>query len=79
MAAGTITDEFCGWPYFQPYQFTQKAPRKKRASKRSTIAKDLRTPKYKPTIETSRSITSTQINFPMRPTHNPRKLLLRIE
>ena len=50
MAAGTITDEFCGWPYFQPYQFTQKAPRKKRASKRSTIAKDLRTPKYKPRV-----------------------------
>lgn len=48
MAIETITEEFCGWPYFQPYTFTQKKPRKKRTPKaRSAIAKDLGTKKYR--------------------------------
>ena len=41
----TITEEFCGWPYFERYTFTQKLPRKPRVpKKRSGAAKALRSP-----------------------------------
>lgn len=47
-------DDLCPWPYFQPYGLVarpaQKPKRKKRAprsSKRSWIAVDLGTPKYR--------------------------------
>lgn len=57
MALETITEAFCGWPYYQPYVFTRKIPRivrprkartKKGATpkRRSPIASDLFTPKY---------------------------------
>jgi hypothetical protein len=28
-----ITEEFCSWPYFVPYVFLRKVPRKPRAKK----------------------------------------------
>lgn len=44
----TVTEEFCGWPYFQPYVFTQRKKNKPRKPKtRSPIAKDLGTKKYR--------------------------------
>lgn len=33
----TITEEFCGWPYFQQHTFTQKLPRKPRTKKVATL------------------------------------------
>jgi hypothetical protein len=49
MAFQTITEDFCPWPYYVPYTFQQKIPRKKRApkaapKKRSGAAKALRSP-----------------------------------
>ncbi|WP_454627716.1 hypothetical protein [Bradyrhizobium cenepequi] len=45
MALEIITEDFCGWPYFQPYVFTQKKQRAKRSpKKRSGAAKALRSP-----------------------------------
>jgi hypothetical protein len=35
----TVTDHICGWPYTQPYVFTRKIPRKKRAPKAPKIKK----------------------------------------
>lgn len=34
----TVVEEFCPWPYFQPYTFERKIPRKKRAPKKPAIA-----------------------------------------
>lgn len=47
MATQTITEAFCGWPYFVPYSFEQKIPRKKRVKKVATLAKKPRKPRKK--------------------------------
>ena len=31
-----VTEEFCGWPYFQPYTFLRAIPRKPRVKKITT-------------------------------------------
>jgi hypothetical protein len=47
----TITDEFCGWPYWQPYVYLRKTFKPRKApKKRSAPAKDLATPKYRQRI-----------------------------
>lgn len=56
MRTETIYDEFCPWPFYMPYGMVErpiqkpKRVRKPRSSKRSWIAKDLFTPKYKPRV-----------------------------
>ena len=55
-ATETFYDEFCSWPYFKPYGMVErpiqkpKRAKRRRASKKSAIALDLRTPKYKPRV-----------------------------
>jgi hypothetical protein len=41
----TVTDHICGWPYFEPYVFTQKKPNKPRTKKVGTLAKKPRKPR----------------------------------
>jgi hypothetical protein len=40
-----VTEEFCGWPYYQPYTYLRKVPRKPRAPKSPTAPKRKRKPK----------------------------------
>jgi hypothetical protein len=40
-----ITEEFCSWPYFVPYVFLRKVPRKPRVKKVAVSARRRRKPR----------------------------------